>query len=539
MTLQELIVGDRRPALLALAAAVGLVLLVACANVTNLLLARSLSRAKEMAVRTALGAGRGRVLQQLLVESLVLAGAGGLLGFVAARWGLKALAAMISDQVPRATEISVDARVLLFTIAASVVAGVLAGLVPAWRAGRTDVNSSLKDGGRSEPGVAAFRTRRLLIVAEVALSLVLLAGAAAMVRSLLALRHVDLGFNPTGVLTLDLALPKTPYDSDERRTAFFAAALSNVRALPGVASASYTDTLPISGGGSVQPVALDGQVGRRTDELPTVGVRFVVPEFMRTMQIPILKGRDVEPLDTETVLVSDSMAKLIWPGRDPIGQRVGFPLMSKTLTVVGIVGDARQDDIKDQPSATAYCYTKTLPLSALSLVVRTEGSPDALIKPVTSAITALDPNIPLRNTQTLRHLVDTVLSPEQFDAWVFGGFAVLALVLTSLGIFSVLSYLVRGRQREIGIRTALGAGVGDVVRLVVGEGLKPTIVGIVVGVAIAFAGGRVLERVVFGVSANDPMTLAMVALVLALVAVGASLVPAWRASRVEPLRVLR
>ena len=539
MTLQELIVGDRRPALLALAAAVGLVLLIACANVTNLLLARSLSRSKEIAVRTALGAGRGRVLQQLLVESLTLAGAGGLAGFVVARFGMAAIASMIADRVPRATEITVDGRVLLFTVGASIAAGVLAGVVPAWRAGRTDVNTSLKDGGRSEPGVAAFGTRRLLIITEVALSIVLLAGAATMVRSLLALRHVDLGFNPDGVLTTSLKLPQTTYDTDARKTAFFDDLLARVRALPGVGSASFTDTLPASGGGSIQPIALDGQTGKRTDELPTVLVRVIAPDFMRTMQIPFFKGRDVEALDTDVVLVSESLAKRIWPGRDPIGQRAGFPLMSKTFTVVGVVADASQEDVKDEKRATAYWYSSTRAARQLILVARASGSPEALIKPVTSAVAAIDPNIPPRDVQTMRQVVDTNLSPEQFDAWIFGAFAMLALVLTSLGIFSVLSYLVRGRQREIGIRTALGAGASDVVRLIVGEGLKPTLVGIAIGVAIALAAGRVLEQLVFGVRANDPVTLATVACVLAAVAIVASLLPAWRASRVEPLRVLR
>src|SRR6059058_2759275 len=340
--LQELIVGDIRVSLVMLLGAVALVLLIACANVGNLLFARGLMRRKELAIRSALGAGRGRVFQQLLVESLVLASAGGAAGLFLARVGLRAGAALLAKQVPRADEITIDVRVLLFVAGASILTGILAGALPALRAGRTDLNDALKEGGRHE-GAVGVRTRRLLVVCEVALSLVLLMGAGVMLRSLLALRHVDAGYDPRNVLTMHVSLPETRYSTPAQKSAFFDQALQRIRALPGVEAAGAIDDLPAQGG-SVQPIVLEGHAELLPRDQPTVEVRKITPGYLRAMRIPLLRGRDVADRDAEVMLVSRSAAALLWGDADPIGRRVTLPLQSKIVVkeIIGIVGDVKQ-----------------------------------------------------------------------------------------------------------------------------------------------------------------------------------------------------
>jgi putative ABC transport system permease protein len=537
--LQEVIVGDVRRSLVMLLGAVALVLLIACANVGNLLFARALTRRKEIAIRSALGAGRGRVFQQLLSEALVLAFAGGALGLLLAQFALSAAATLLSNQVPRAEEISIDGRVLVFVIAASVLTGVLAGALPALRAGRSDLNDALKEGGRSDAAVGV-RTRRLLIVCEVALSLVLLMGAAVMVRSLLALRNVDAGIDPNNVLTMNVALPETRYTTPAQRSSFFDTALQRVRALPGVEAAGAIDDLPFVGG-SVQPIVLEGQAEQLPRDQPTVQVRAITPGYLHTMRIPLLRGRDVADSDVETLLVSRSAAKLLWGDTDPIGRRVTLPLMSKTLPrqVVGIVADVKQDNLTEAAPPTVYRYTRERDWSSLTFVMRTSVPPMSLAQNAVGVIRTLDPEQPVEDIRTMVQVRDELLTSQRFSALLLGMFAAVALALASVGIYSVLSYIVRGRSREIGIRTALGARTFDVVRLVVIEGMTPSLVGIAAGVLAALATGTLLEKMVFGISASDPLTLASAAGMLAFVAFMASLVPAYRASRLDPLDVLK
>jgi len=538
--LQELIVGDIRTSLVMLLAAVALVLLIACANVGNLLFARALSRGKELAIRAALGAGRARVFQQLIVEAIVLAMAGGIAGLLIARVSLAAGATLLADQVPSADEISVDARVMLFACAVSILTGVLAGVLPAIRAGRTDVNSALKEGGRSDTGSVGLRTRRLLIVCEVALSLVLLTGAGVMIRSLVALRNVDAGFDPRNVLTMRVGLPETRYRTPAETTAFYDKALQRLRALPGVQEAAAIDNLPLTGG-SQQPIVVDGHAELLPRDQPTVAVRKITPGYLRAMRVPLLRGRNFTGDDVHVMLVSRAAAKLLWGDIDPIGRQARLPLESKTIvqTVVGVVGDIRENGLAENPVSTVYEYTREHDWSHLSLVARTSVPPLTLAQAATAAIHAIDSEQPVEEIRTMEDLRDDTLTSQRFNALLLGLFASVALTLASVGIYSVLSYIVRGRSREIGIRAALGAKRADVVRLVVVEGMTPALIGVAAGTGAALAAGRLMARLVFGVSASDPMTFVAVAATLVFVALLASLVPAYRASRLDPSEVLR
>jgi putative ABC transport system permease protein len=536
--LQELIVGDIRSSLIMLLGAVALVLLIGCANAANLLFARGLTRRKELAIRAALGAGRARVFQQLLTEALVLAIVGGACGLLLARLSLSAGSALLSNHVPRADEISLDARVVLFVLGISVVTGILAGVLPALRAGKTDLNDALKEGGRTE-GAVGIRTRRALIISEVALSMVLLMGAAVMVRSLAALRNVDAGFDPHNVLTMSVTLPEARYKTPAQRKAFFDTALERMRALPGVQAAGAIDDLPTQSG-SVQPMVIEGKTEQLPRDQPTVEVRMITPAYLRAMSIPMLRGRDVAVTDTDVLLVSQSAAKLLWRDADPLDKHATLPLMSRTLArrVIGIVGDVKQGELAEPAAPTVYYHTRE-PSNGLTFVLRTSVPPLSISQAAAGVIRGLDPQQPVENIRTMDAVLDERLASQRFRALLLGLFAAVALVLASVGIYSVLSYIVRGRTREIGIRTALGARTPDVLRLVVLEGMTPTITGIAAGVLAALTTGRFLERLIFGVSASDPLTLAVVAGALALVALMASLVPAYRASRLDPLNVLR
>jgi putative ABC transport system permease protein len=537
--LRDVIVGDVRPTLVLLLAAVGLVLLVACANVGNLLFTRALGRRKELATRAALGAGRARVFQQLLIEALVLACAGGTAGVLLAYASLRAFAAVLANQVPRADEITMDLRVLAFALAASILTGLLAGALPAFRAGRSELTDALKQGGRGDSALG-IRTRRLLVVCEVALSVVLLMGAAVMLRSLVALRTVDAGFDAQGVLTMRVSLADTRYSKPAQRTAFFDTAIERLRALPGVTAAGAIDDLPLMGG-SVQPIVVEGRPELLPRDQPTVQVRAITPGYLRAMSIPVVRGRDVEPGDVEVLLVSRGAAKLLWGDGDPIGQRVTLPLVSRKLArqVVGIVADVKQDGVTERAQPTVYSYTRERSSASLTLVARTSQPPGSLAPVAVGVIRALDPEQPVQDVRTMVEVRDALLSSQRLSALLLGLFAALALALASVGIYSVLSYIVRGRSREIGIRSALGAQSRDVVRMVVREGMTPALVGIAFGAVAALLASLSLERLVFGVSASDPLTLTAVGALLAIVALLASLVPAYRAARVVPSTALR
>ncbi|PYQ74039.1 MAG: ABC transporter permease [Acidobacteria bacterium] len=534
--MKEEIVANSRTMLLMLLGAVGLVLLIACANVGNLLLTRALSRRKEIAIRLALGAARGRVFQQLLTEALLLAGTGGALGLLLAYGTLTSASTLLAGQVPRAEEISIDGRVLLFAVGMSMLTGMLAGTLPAVRAGRSDLNDALKEGGRSD-GAIGVGTRRLLIVCEVALSLVLLMGAGVMVQSLLDLRHVDTGFDPNNVLTMRVRLVEARYPTPGQRSAFFEAALQRIRALPGVEAAGTIDDLPFADGSS-QTLALEGYAPQRNPV--AVQVRQIIPGYLRAMGIPVLRGRDILDSDAEVLLVSQDAAKLYWGADDAIGRRAILPALSKTVLrqVVGIVGDVKQRNLIEATTPTVYLYTRE-PYGKATFVIRTSVLPATLAQPAVAAVRAIDPEQPVEDIRTMVQVLDLKLTSQRFSALLLGVFAGVALLLAAVGIYSILSYIVRGRSREIGIRTALGARTADILRLVIVEGMSPALVGIAVGTIAALASARVMAALVFGVSASDPLTLAAVAATLALIALLASLVPAYRALRLDPVKVLR
>jgi putative ABC transport system permease protein len=532
---REEIVGSSRLMLLMLLGAVGLVLLIACANVGNLLFTRALSRRKEIAIRTALGAGRGRVLQQLLTETLLLAITGGAVGLLLSYATLTSASALLASQIPRADEISIDGRVLLFALGMSMLTGVLAGTLPGVRTSRSDLSDALKEGGRGDAAIGV-RTRRVLIVCEVALSLVLLMGAGVMIQSLLALRHVDTGFDSEHVLTLEVKLVGRRYPTPAQRSAFFDLALQRLRALPGVEAAGTIDDLPFVEG-STQTLHLEGYPPQR--DPVAVQVRQITPGYLRAMRIPVLHGRDIVADDREVLLVSADAAKLYWGSDDPIGRRATLPFSKNVLReVVGIVGDVKQRRLVDVATPTVYVYTRE-PNGQATFAIRTAMAPTALAQAAVAAIGAIDPEQPVAHIQTMGQVLDATLKPQHFSAILLGIFAGVALLLAAVGIYSVLSFIVRGRSREIGIRTALGAGRADVLRLVILEGMSPALVGIAVGTIAALTSAKVMATLVFGVSASDPLTLAAVAATLVLIALMASLVPAYRALRLDPMNVLR
>ena len=398
----------------------------------------------------------------------------------------------------------------------------------------------MKEGGRSDGGSVGLRTRRLLIVCEVALSLVLLTGAGVMIRSLLALRNVDAGFDPRNVLTMRVGLPETRYKTPAETTAFYDKALQRIRALPGVQEAAAIDDLPLAGG-SQQPIVVDGHAELLPRDQPTVAVRKITPGYLHAMRVPLLRGRNFTGDDVHVMLVSRAAAKLLWGDVDPIGRQARLPLESKTIvqTVVGVVGDIRENGLAENPVATVYEYTREHDWSHLSLVARTSVPPLTLAQAATAAIHAIDSEQPVEEIRTMEDVRDDTLTSQRFNALLLGLFASVALTLASVGIYSVLSYIVRGRSREIGIRAALGAKRADVVRLVVVEGMTPALIGVAAGTGAALAAGRLMARLVFGVSASDPMTFVAVAATLVFVALLASLVPAYRASRLDPSEVLR
>ncbi len=552
--LREQLVGDVRPALLVLLGAVSFVLLIACANVANLVLAKTLARRKEIAIRTALGATRLAVLRQVLSETVLLSVAGGALGLFLAGFGITLIVKVLGDRIPHFMEITLDTQVLAFTLLLSVVAGILAGLIPSLRFTRTDVNEALKQGqSRGSSDSSGSKTRGLLVVSEVALSLVLLIGAGLMVRSLWELRSVKPGFDPRNVLTMTVPLPATKFLSPAGQISFFQEVLQRVRALPGVESAGVIDNLPLGGGGSHQPFSIEGRPVVPMSEQPEVDVRLISQGYFSAMHVPILKGRDFSGADVAArpgaVLISDALARRFWPNEDPVGKHLTLTFFPGVVReVVGIVGDVKLESLDEtRPVATIYHPLAQITVPdqqtwrsfGMSLAVRTSSEPWDATSAVTAAVHQVDPELPVVDVRSMNDLISESVSPQRFNMLLLGSFAGLALVLAAVGIYSVLSYTVRRRLREIGIRIALGATHRDVVRMVVADGMKPILLGIAIGLAASFALSRVVASLIFGVRATDPLTFFAVALLLLTVGVLATVFPAYRAGRVEPIRILR
>jgi putative ABC transport system permease protein len=552
--LQADLVNDVRPALLVLLGAVGFILLIACVNVTNLSLARIFSRHKEIAIRTAMGASSARIIRQIVAESVLLALIGGALGLAYAHFGVRLIMAFLADRLPTAMEANIDLKVLAFTAVVSVLTGVVAGILPALHLSRSNVNQALKQGlGRTGSDSGGNRTRSVLVVVEVSLSLVLLIGAGLMIRSFQTLRSVNPGFDPRGVLTMTAAISRGKFSTATQQISFFERTLERIRALPSVMAAGVIDDLPLGGGGSHQPIAVEGRPVVPMSEQPEVDVRRISAGYLYALQIPVLRGRDFDSGDVagrpSTILISAALAKQFWPGEDPIGKHITLTFFPGVVReIVGVVGDVRGDGL-DQTRAPAMLYMPLDQLappqgeqwrsSSMTLVVRSSSSPEAMVSAVTNAIREIDSTIPVTNVQTMEDLVTTSLSSERFSLLLLGAFALLALILAAIGIYSVLSYSVRRRVQEIGIRLALGASLSDVLRMVIFEGLRPTLLGVLIGIAGAFALARVMSNLIYGVKPTDPLTFVSVAFLLGVVALGASIIPAYRAAKVDPLVALR
>jgi putative ABC transport system permease protein len=546
-------VGDVRPALLMILGAVAFVLLIACANVANLILARTFARRKEIAIRTAMGATRARIVQQLLGESLIISLCGGALGLIAAHYGIQLLIKFFADKLPRIGDIGLHGPVLAFTFALSIATGLLSGLLPAWSMTKGDVNEALKQGlGRTDTDSGTGKTRSALVIIEVALSLILLIGAGLMLRSLWNLQTIDPGFDEHNVLTLAVMVNKHQFTDATQESQFFESILQRIRTLPGVDSGGAVDSLPLEGG-SNQPVAIEGHPAVAMSEQPEVSVRVTTPGYLRTMHIPLLEGRDITASDTANsaavVLISQSMAKQFWPKESPIGHHLKLTFFpDKDRTIVGVVGDVKQSGL-DSSAGIASLYWPLAQISApaagtwrsypLSLAVRTSVPPLTLSNAVADAIHQVNPDVPIDNVMTLEDFVGETLTQHSFNMQLLAIFGLLALVLCAIGIYSVLAYTVKRGMKEIGLRLAFGASLRDVARHVVLQGMKPTLIGIGVGLLASFALGRLVASMIYGVSTRDLATFFAVTLILILVSLAASLIPALRATRVDPLAVLR
>jgi predicted permease len=543
--LHENLVGDVRPALLVLLGAVGFVLLIACANVANLVLARTLGRRKELAVRSALGASRVRIVRQLFAETTLLAVLGGALGLLIAGFCVKLIVAVLAGEMPRASEIQLGGVVLAFTFGISLITGALAGILPAWRLTHANPNEALKQGGRADADAGSPALRNSLVVAEVALALVLMFGAGLLVRSLGRLRQVDPGFNPKNVLQAQVSLPDARYASEEARRAFYARVLERVRALPGVTSAAAMNTLPLTDSGSTQPIALEGRSAAALSEQPEVAVRVFTPATLRTLGIALKSGRDFTEADTEksppAILVSEAMARKFWPGEDAVGKRLTLTFYPGVVReVVGVVADVKLRGLeKTTPIPALYAPYAQMPRFSMSLVVRTAQNPGSVGSAVEAAVHAVDPDQPVVDMKTMEEHLGASLARARFSMLLLSVFAALALLLSSIGIYSVLAYAVKRRTREIGIRMALGADGGDLVRMVVLQGMQPALIGLAIGIVASLVLGRLLAGLVFGIAPTDPLTFAAASALLSGVALAACAVPAWRATRVEPTRALQ
>jgi predicted permease len=542
--LLEEMVGNIRATLLALLAAVGFVLLIVCANVANLLLARAATRGREIAIRAAVGAGRGRLVRQLLTESILLALMGGVVGVILAILGIDALERFGANIIPRLSEIGVDARVLGFTVLLSTVAGALFGLAPALQVSRLKLNDALKEGGLSGTMSGGRRLRPALVVSELSLCLILLIGVSLMVKSLYRLLNLDAGFNRENLLTMRISLPEMKYGSDQQVAAFYQQLLEGVRGVPGVVSATAVRPLPLSGTGSFLGFGIAGRLAGAPGAGGDANVLTVGDRYIETMGIPLLLGRPLTEQDGQggpkAVLINQALARRYFNGQDPIGHQVTFDRPQnpspRWMTIVGVVADTKQYAMETDVYPAIYLPQ---PVHSMTLVARARDNPLSLLSAVRAEVRKLDRDLPVSNIQTIDQTLRLVLGPERFAVFLLVIFASVALSLAAVGLYGVMSYAVSQRTREIGIRMALGAGRSDVMMMVIGQGIKLMGAGILIGLGGALALTRLMETLVFGVSATDPLTYATIALLLALVALLACWIPARRATKVDPMIALR
>jgi putative ABC transport system permease protein len=546
--LHEEIVGNMKPALLILLGAVAFVLLIACANVANLLLARAAVRQKEIALRLALGADRARLTKQLLVESVMLSLLGGIVGLGLAYAGLQVLLRFIPPDVAHAETIGIDGKVLGFTLLVALVTGLVFGLAPASQAAHFNLNDTLKEGGRdSGAGVRGKRLRSILVIAEVAVSFILLIGAGLLINSFMHLRNLDPGFRADHLLALNIDLSETKYPDNARRTAFFDEVVRRVQALPGVRSVAVAGNLPLTYNGDSGPIGVEGIPDPPPDQRPDVIYRAIGPGYFSTMGIPLVRGRDFNDQDSldkdATVVVSEKTVRHYWPNTDPIGKRLKVGSTTSDgpwRTVIGVVKDVRQNDFVAEPKMQMYfTYRQLRSLMPNALVVRTAVDPMSVATSVRNAIWAVDKDQTVANVDSMEHIVAGAVARQRFSMLLLAIFAGVALVLAAVGIYGVMSYSVAQQTREIGIRMALGAQRSDVLKMTVKQGLKLVGLGLVIGLVAAFILTRVMATLLFGITATDPLTFASISLVLLAVAILASYIPALRATKVDPMIALR
>lgn len=547
-SLQQQLVGASRTPLLVLLGAVGCVLLIVVANVANLLMARATVRARELAIRAAVGADRPMLIRQLLTESVLLAVVGGGLGVILAFWGVDLILAMDPGDVPRVTPIGVDGKALAFALGLSVITGVLFGVVPAWQASNPELQSALKDSARGTTGDGHRRYARAgLVLAEVSLSLVLLVGAGLLFRSLMTLLDTPLGFTTERMLTMQMAPTGENYRSPGQLIGYWDQVLERARAVPGVEAVTLTTGLPMTGGRTITGFTVEGRPQPPPSQQPLAFRVEVAPGYFDTMGIAVVRGREFEPQDAvespTSLLINEAMARREFPGDDPVGRRLsvgedqrGVP---RWATIVGVVANVRQYRADEEPVAMLYGVHTASPQAAQNLIVRTAGDPMAVAAPLRATLQALDASLPISQPRTLGAVLGASLTQRRFNMTLLAAFAGIALVLAVAGIYGTVSYAVAQRSSEIGIRVALGATSGEILRLVLIDALKPVAAGLVVGLGAALALTRALERLVFGVSTTDPLTFVSLPMLLALVAFLASLLPALRATRVDPLDALR
>ena len=552
-SLTETFVGSYKSRLFILLGAVGFVLLIACVNVANLLLARGAARGKEIAIRAALGAGRGRVLRQLFTESIVLGGVGGIIGLGLAFWSVRLLKAAAPSEVPRLDQAGLDLPTLAFALGATLVSSIVFGVVPALRTARPDLQGSLREGGRGSGAVARDRVRHLLVAAEVSLSLMLLVGAGLLIRSGILLQRVQPGFDSSRVFTAWLALPPAQYESVESVRLAYDRIMAELRSVPGVQSAAGVTVLPVTGLSAQASFVPEGRADDPANAI-SFNFRIATPGVFRTLGIPIKQGRDFDDRDVPNapcvIIVNETAARKAWPNEPAIGKRLpgtrgpdGKRIM---CSVVGIVGDTHDDGLREAVRPQLYFAAAQAPAPlwyamqrSMFVIARTTGEPGTMTKQLQAAVGRVDPTLPLFNIRSMEERISASLATGQFNTRLLTMLGAIGLVLAAVGIYGVVAYFVTQRTGEIGLRMALGATPGRVLRLVVGQGMRPVVLGIVVGAALAAAGSRLLSSLVFGIGTTDPVTFALVPLVLGAVALAASVIPARRATRVEPTKALQ
>jgi putative ABC transport system permease protein len=545
--LHKQVTGDISLALWVLMAAVGLVLLIACANVANLLLAKATSRQKEIAIRTAIGATRMRVLRQLLTESMLLGVLGGVLGLLFAIFGARTLVALVTNDIPRLKDFGFDKWALLFTLGVSIVTALVFGLAPALDASKVNLNEALKEGGRSSGGGSARnKLRSALVIAEVALAVVLVTACGLMFRSFLQLQRVNPGFNPANLVTLEIELPEATYQADQQQRNFQQQLLQKIRTVPGVVNAATVDNLPFSGNAFNSSFIVEGRPIPAATERSRAYYRVISPDYFSTMGIQMVRGNPFTDRDTAEVqgvaIINDVAARKFWPGEDPLGKKIkrGRPESKNPwVTIVGIVGSGTQNSLRDPAQPEIYTPYLQNTSGTFTLVTRTSTDARTLAPSIRKEVWATDKDLPVSNMKLMDELIANSVAQPRFYVILLSVFAGLALVLAAVGVYGVMSYSVLLRTRDIGIRMALGARPIDIFKHVLTQALVLALIGLGIGLVLAVTSTRVLSSMLYGISATDPITLAATALVLLVVALLASYLPARRATKVDPMVSLR